>query len=287
MPKRKSLSGDNAMDGVDDADDSGEDFDVVDVDFEWFDPDSEIDFEGIKSLLKQLFDLDAHQFDLSALTDLILGQPLLGSTVKVDGKETDAYAFLSVLNLREHKDKPCIMNLVQYLQARANSNPSLSGLSKVLSDPSATVGLILTERLINCPIEVIPPMYTMLQEEIQWALEQNEPYQFSHYVVLSKTYTEVNSKLDEEDSGPSSKKKKKANGAAAVVFPFHEEDEILQQYSLCHGGYDYITPADDGASDSKRAFQEAGIRPRSHAILLEAGRLAVATSRMAQTFAAD
>jgi hypothetical protein len=50
-----------------------------------------------------LFDVDAQLFDLSALTDLILAQPTLGSTVKVDGNETDAYAFLSVLNLKEHK----------------------------------------------------------------------------------------------------------------------------------------------------------------------------------------
>lgn len=76
---------------------------MLDVEFEWFDPKPEIDFHGIKGLLQQLFDVDHQLFDLSALTDLILGQPLLGSTVKVDGQETDAYAFLSVLNLHEHK----------------------------------------------------------------------------------------------------------------------------------------------------------------------------------------
>ena len=76
---------------------------MLDVEFEWFDPQPDIDYHGIKSLLTQLFDVDAQLFDLSALTDLILAQPLLGSTVKVDGKETDPYAFLSVINLQEHK----------------------------------------------------------------------------------------------------------------------------------------------------------------------------------------
>lgn len=79
---------------------------MVNVDFEWFDPDPTIDFHGLKGLLRQLFDTDAQIFDLSALADLILSQPLLGSTVKVDGKETDPYAFLSVLNLQEHKVYP-------------------------------------------------------------------------------------------------------------------------------------------------------------------------------------
>ena len=76
---------------------------MLDVEFEWFDPQPEYDFQGLKTLLRQLFDADAQSFDLSALTDLVLAQPLLGSTVKVEGNETDPYAFLTVLNLHEHK----------------------------------------------------------------------------------------------------------------------------------------------------------------------------------------
>jgi protein BCP1 len=77
--------------------------DMVNVDFEWFDPQPAVDFHGLKTLLRQLLDVDAQLFDLSALTDLILSQPTLGSTVKVDGNETDPYAFLTVLNLQTHK----------------------------------------------------------------------------------------------------------------------------------------------------------------------------------------
>lgn len=76
---------------------------MVNVDFEWFDPQPAVDFHGLKNLLRQLFDNDAQIFDMSALADLILSQPLLGSTVKVDGNESDPYAFLSVVNLQEHK----------------------------------------------------------------------------------------------------------------------------------------------------------------------------------------
>jgi protein BCP1 len=76
---------------------------MVNVDFEWFDPQPEHDFHGLKTLLRQLLDVDAQLFDLSALANLILLQPLLGSTVKVEGNETDPYAFLTVLNLHEHR----------------------------------------------------------------------------------------------------------------------------------------------------------------------------------------
>ncbi len=79
-----------------------QDTNILNVEFEWFDPQPQ-DFHGLKALLRQLFDVDAQLFDLSALTELILSQPLLGSTVKVDGNETDPYAFLTVLNLGEHR----------------------------------------------------------------------------------------------------------------------------------------------------------------------------------------
>lgn len=260
-----------------------EDFDNLDVEFEWFDPLPEIDFHGIKSLLQQLFDVDSHMLDLSALTDLILAQPLLGSTVKVDGKETDAYAFLSVINLHEHKDKPFIQTLIQYIQSKANSNPALSALSELLAQPDVpAIGLVLTERLINVPAEVVPPMYTMLLEEMQWAIEEKEPYQFSHYLILSKTYTEIASALDEEDDRP--KKKKKAASAPETLY-FHVEDEVIQRHAICAGGYSYTTPQDNGHSDSKRAFQELGIRPQSHAMLIEASKFEATVKDVAQYLA--
>jgi protein BCP1 len=75
---------------------------LVDVDFEFFDPIADIDWHGVKRLLAQLLQADAPLFHLNLLTDLILSQPLVGSTVKCDGRESDPYAFLSVLNLNVH-----------------------------------------------------------------------------------------------------------------------------------------------------------------------------------------
>nr|CAG8604663.1 7202_t:CDS:2 [Entrophospora candida] len=47
------------------------------------------DFHSIKSLLKQLFSSDSELFELSELTELIVNQPSVGTTVKVDGKEIE------------------------------------------------------------------------------------------------------------------------------------------------------------------------------------------------------
>ena len=285
MSKRKQVRPDTVVKGSTrptDAEDSGsdEDFDMLNVEFEWFDPQPAIDFHGIKSLLQQLFDVDAQLFDLSGLTDLILSQPMLGSTVKVDGNETDPYAFLSVINLQVHKEKAFVTNLIRYLKGKASSNPANSQLAELLLRPEVPpVGLILTERLINVPSEVAPLMYSMLLEEIQWALEEKEPYTFTHYLILSKTYKEVASKLDEEDDRP--KKKKKASGSSEVFY-FHPEDEVFQRHTLCQGSFDYSTKQDEGHSDSKRAFQELGIKPQGHMMLIEAGKFKTAVKDVAE-----
>jgi protein BCP1 len=115
-------------------------------------------------------------------------------------------------------------------------------------------------------------MYNMLLEEISWALEEKEPYQFSHYLVISKAYTEMESDLPGNDR-PQKKSKKSKGSAGKEVFLFHAEDEILQRHALAHGSYEYSTQEGEGASDSKRAFQDLGIRPQGSLILIEAGKL--------------
>lgn len=244
---------------------------MIDVDFEWFSPNSEIDFHGLKNLLKQLFDVDNQLFDLSELTDMILEQPALGSCVKTEGEESDPFAFLSVLNLHEHRSKTVIKQLTDYLVSKASSDPALTELKTLLSPESkAQVGLVLCERFINMPHQIVPPLYTMLQDELAEAVKQKEPYEFTHYLLVSKCYTEVASKLDVEDNPPSKKSKAAAN--KAEVFFFHPEDEMWQRHAKAHAGFDYNLVGADGASDSKRAFQELGIRPQGNVMLIEAGK---------------
>ncbi|KAF1972149.1 hypothetical protein BU23DRAFT_590257 [Bimuria novae-zelandiae CBS 107.79] len=258
--------------------DSDEDMDMLNVDFEWFDPNPAVDFHGLKTLLRQLFDVDAQLFNLSELTDLILSQKLLGSTVKCDGEESDPYSFLTVLNLETHKDKQVIQDLSAYLTRHCTSTPSLMPLHTLLTAPTtAQIGLILTERFINMPHEIVAPSYKMLQEEIQWAVDEKEPYAFTHYLVLSKAYQEVESSLPAAEQPPS-KKKKGSKGDGEETFYFHPEDEVLHRFALGWGNYEFESPVDEGASDAKRAFQELGVKPMGHLVLIEAEKFAGAVS---------
>lgn len=264
-------------------DDSGSDTDmnVVDVEFEWFNFKPEIDFHGTKSLLRQLLDVDSQLFDLSALTDLILSQPTIGSTVKVDGEDTDPYAFLTILNLYEHREKKIVKDLTQYITEKAKSNPALVAVGNALSS-SSQVGLLLTERLINAPSEITPPMYGMLIDEIEAAVEDREPYEFTHYLIISKIYHEVASSLDQEDVPK--QKKSKTNKASRETFYFHLEDEILQQHAVTFGSYEYTKDEGEGMADSKRAFQEMGIKPQGSLILIEASKFEGASKALGDYF---
>ncbi|KAK2616377.1 Mss4p nuclear export [Conoideocrella luteorostrata] len=259
------LPADSGADRMDDSNDD-EDFDMVNVEFEWFNFDPEVDFHGVKSLLRQLFDVDANLFNMSALSDLVLSQPTIGSTVKVDGKETDAYAMLTALNTHVHRETEPMNDVLKYIENKAQTNDSLAVIPELINS-GKHIGLVFSERLINVPAEIGPPLYSMLIDEIEAAVEDKEPYEFSHYLILSKTYQEVASSLDVEG-----RKKKKAKEEASTFF-FHPEDEVLHKHALAYGSFAY-TKEDDSVADSKRAFQEAGIKPTGHMILIEASKFA-------------
>lgn len=64
---------------------------------------------ALKRLLRQLLSSDAEEFDIHALAQLVLSQAVqmgIGSTVKVDGTESDPYAYLSVVDLNACAVRP-------------------------------------------------------------------------------------------------------------------------------------------------------------------------------------
>jgi protein BCP1 len=171
------------------------------------------------------------------------------------------------------KEHPAVQQLINYLIGRAATNPTLSPLENLLKSSDTTdIGLVLTEKLINIPSEVVPPMYKMLVEEVSWALEEKEPYNFTHYLVLSKTYQEMEVNLDQVPGMARKTKKQKSdasNNTAPSIFYFHPEDEVLQRYAKLCGGYDYVQQEKEGHPDSTRTSQDLVIRAQGHLMLIE------------------
>ncbi|RUS33625.1 hypothetical protein BC938DRAFT_470830 [Jimgerdemannia flammicorona] len=298
---------DHPDDSNDDADDDDDDDlqHLVDVDFEFFDP-KPVDFHALKRLLTQLFSADAELFSLSELTDLILSQPLLGSTVKVDGSESDPFALLTVLNMNEHKDKKPIQELRKYLLEKIPKKDTAlqSSLSEILSadrPQSRDVGIILSERLVNMPVQIVPPMYKMLMEEIEWAVEDVtwlrgqcvllDACSCNLVVIVLVLFPERTIRLrmvaptadDDDDPEPKPKKKRAKmhqSPADPVTFYFHPEDEIIARYSS--HAYDFrLTRQDaDSAADSRRTFSEFGIAPARRVFVVRADRMAALIEEM-------
>ena len=173
--------------------------------------------------------------------------------------------------------------MITYIRARAKGYTALAQIDNLVQNSdNARVGLVLTERLVNIPTEVVPPMYNMLLEEVSWAIEEKEPYDFTHYLILSKTYREIASILDQKDTPKSKKQKKACKKDSSEVFYFHPEDEVLQRHASCFASYEYLV--ESAESDSKRTFQELGIKPEGHMILIEANKFEAAVKDLQKWF---
>ncbi|KAF2416903.1 hypothetical protein EJ08DRAFT_708776, partial [Tothia fuscella] len=119
------------------------------------DPQTDVDFHGLKTLSRHLFDINTQLFDLPASVDLILSYSLLRSKVNVDGNKTDPNAFLTKVSL--------IKTLIFYLLSESEATLSLLATTPLLlpePESSFQIGLILTRRLINMLPETTPPMYS-------------------------------------------------------------------------------------------------------------------------------
>ena len=132
------------------------------------------------------------------------------------------------------QDNPSIRAIAEYILSKSAGDPSLHDtLQTILGlDAPSHLGFIFSERLVNMPVEVIPHMYRMLADEIQWACDDGEPYHFGHLLVLSRTYTLPDEEAEASSTSAQQQKRRKSAptpSAAARVFPFHHEDTYIQQ----------------------------------------------------------
>ncbi|KAF8634100.1 hypothetical protein AX15_001068 [Amanita polypyramis BW_CC] len=286
-----------------DDEDESSDVSVIDVDFDFYDLNPDVDFQAIKRLLLQLFHRDAELFSLHELTDLILAQPL-GTTIKTDGSDSDPYAVLTVINMHEHHEHPAIKAIAAYLLSKSAKTHSTmhSVLQNIFSNVEPHVGLVICERLINMPVQVIPSMYRILFDEQQNALSAGKSYKFSHLLFLSRTYHLSD---DEEsalanstsarqfDANVRPKKTKKAKTAAEVseeydlskrrpedgIYPFHPEDLLIMQVADCTMDYKF-----DKMPEGPREKDAFGLDTRGRLMLVRAGKFEDLVKRMSEVY---
>lgn len=243
--------------------------DVVNVDFDFFDL-KEDDFLSVKSLLRQLLDVDSTFFNLSALAQLTVDSKV-GTAVKADDEEyNDVLAMLAVADLGLDPGSETRKLADYWIERTAETGDAgLNRLLRQLVHKKSNIGVVLSDRFLNMPFDVVAPLYTILAQECA-----ARGVSYDYLIIPSRVYTETISTL----SGPVQPSKKGAR--TSEYFMFHPEDTALAPLAQAHGHFDFKTPIDE--TDSRRAFQENGIMPHGSLLVLRGADLAQLAPRIEQ-----
>ncbi|AWU77946.1 hypothetical protein CAS74_003242 [Pichia kudriavzevii] len=268
--------------GIDEGDE------MVNIDFDFFNLNPDIDFHATKNFLRQLFQDDSILFPLSELADLILEEGHIGTTIKTDGIEGDPFSILSVINISNNLKTKAIQEITKYYIEKTKKSTEFNILLRQLFSPSSKhkIGLIFSERLINMPVETMPPMYTILLEEMEESRKKDSEYEFDYYLIPSRVVKLVSSvadkELEDEDETTSRKKVKKSSGLPSEFDYIHYEDEILEKNALHYGYFDFTHK--NVEPDARRVFNDYGIEPKINLILINKNALQTAVTQMKEAY---
>lgn len=159
---KESQSGEHEKEEKKEESTSEEEFGHIDVDFEFFNPGEE-DFHGIKALLNNYVE-DEPQWHDSDLVEAIIASPM-GSVIKC-GSDEDVIGVASILRVSESYRG---MQDVKDFSHKFCPDDLKNDLERAWTAESATTGLLISERLINCPPQLAPPLMKSLMEEMDQA----------------------------------------------------------------------------------------------------------------------
>ncbi|SCU79774.1 LADA_0B03070g1_1 [Lachancea dasiensis] len=209
----------SSTDSENDSNNSAEEQEIVNIDFDFFNGNKDVDFHALKNLLRQLLGpQESNKLQLSPLADLILDSPT--TTIKTDGQESDPYCFLSLIDYKSHNSS----DFARYL---SNVDTRLADFLKSIDNSSHTCALVLSERLINMPPEVIAPIYNITLEDASNALGNGKHYDY--YLIVSRKF-EVNVDADDDEKAGKSRKRVKTS----EIDYFHEEDRFFERHAKIH-----------------------------------------------------
>eukprot|EP00850_Spirogloea_muscicola_P014051 SM000098S25131 [mRNA] locus=s98:375450:378335:- [translate_table: standard] len=246
----------SSSDGVDHDPGGSSDQELIAVDVEFYDP-AQPDFHGIKALLRNYLD-DAPVWDLSGFADTIVAQHTVGSVVKTAGEDSPI-GVISILSPERYRDKQCMKDLQSFLRKKCGGKPEAAGLEALWAAGRSNVGLLVCERVLNAPADILPPLYQGLFDEVGWAVE-DEPkslrryFSFEQYLILTRVYKELR-KLVEPASQLKGKRLKremeKSEGDFVYIKP---EDEIF--HKLSSWSFTFPVRAEEQAAHHSRGLRQ-------------------------------
>eukprot|EP00210_Caulerpa_lentillifera_P000543 g524.t1 len=200
----------------------------IEAEFQFFDP-VEADSEPIKELLtNQLRGIDV---DIPTLANSIIQQKTVGTVLKC-GEGEDAYlcGFISVFNMHQNREVKWIQQVKAFIIQRCQDSQKKETFQDAMD--SVRTGLMVNERLLNCPPQVGPPLNQALFEEISWA-QEDEPtqelrdsFKFEQYILITKAFQDPTQEADLDHSS----KKSKIKGPSGYIYS-KPEDEFYHKFS--------------------------------------------------------
>ncbi|CAI5745978.1 unnamed protein product [Peronospora destructor] len=205
----------------------------VSVDFLFSDP-REAHFHSVKQFLLAYLP-PSQPFDVSGLANAIVGQVTTGTMVCVEG-EDDVYGFITALNLKVFEEETSIQQVVQYVTKKC-PNFDQPKLQQILN--TKNVGLVLNQRMVNLPYQLVPALHSALHEDIQWAIENEDTqklrnsYQMDYFLILATCSEEKSGSC-----GSTKGKKSKTAYEQTARFFYNFEDEFLEQEAALTFSFD-------------------------------------------------
>jgi len=188
----ESSSGEDS--GSEDEGVMGEGEQEIQVEFEARTPE-ERDLPGIISLLRQCF-RGSEEIDVSGLARFVMKQRSVGSVVtqspvtddddddeELGGHDGEVFGLATIVRLRETEVAD---QIIRYITKSVTASDPRGQLSRLLSSSDIDIGLIISERIINMPPQISVPLYQTLSNEVRKARAKNLPFNFTHYLLISK-----------------------------------------------------------------------------------------------------
>ncbi|KAL4231308.1 hypothetical protein ACF0H5_008888 [Mactra antiquata] len=257
-----------------DSDDEQEAMDQeIQLDLEARTPDDS-DFNGIRTLLQQVF-LKAH-INVSELADTIISQNYIGSVMKQpyspeddddddddDDSDMTVLALTTVVNITERKNLDCVKQMKSMLSTKCNqcAKGQHEKFNKLLNDPDHHVGYLVSERFLNLPPTMAVPMFESLMKEMEKAKQKNMKYDFSHYLMVCKTF-----------------EMKAAHNVKQIMYSNSEEELFEEVADVC---FKYSV-AHERDSCVEKWSSEDGMEPFRNVIIFPADKLSVIVDKIKQ-----
>lgn len=220
---------------------------IINIDFDFYNGNPDIDFHALKNLSRQLFGpQESNRIQLSALANLMLASPM--TTIKTDGPESDPYCFLSFIDYKDNKTCDYVKYLIKV-------DPKLSTFLQTIDNTgNKSCALVVSERLINMPPEVVPPLYKITLEDVSKNLNESDKEHYDFYLIVTRKY-EVNFDIDNDSSRNNNSEKSNKRVKQEEIDYFHEEDRFFEKYAKIH----FETEARKGIINSYMVLTHEGL----------------------------